>query len=466
MTSNERLFAVSPIDGRYQKYLSNLSEHASEHALIRYRTQVEIEWFLCLSHAQEFEYLPLLEAETSERCRSIYRSFTAADSARVKQIESQTNHDVKAIEYFIKEQFSQLNLEHHSELLHFGCTSEDINNLAYGLMLKDIRKIHLLPLMNSLATQLATLAKTWLKVPMLSRTHGQPASPSTVGKELANYVTRLDGWIADLSRVRIEGKMNGAVGNFNAHMAACPNVAWRQISNDFVANLGLTPNAMTTQIEPHDSVSRYLNSIAGFNQVMLDLDRDFWSYISIGYFGQKQVPTEVGSSTMPHKVNPIDFENSEGNIGIANALARHLADKLVVSRWQRDLSDSTALRNIGVVVAHTLIAIGSTVRGLNKLKLHPAKLESDLNESWEILGEAVQTTMRIYGLPNPYESVKNFTRGKHFDKHLYLELLVHLDLPKPVHDLLIDLTPSKYLGLAFELARDTLVERKKQHQDG
>ena len=456
MTNFERLHNVSPIDGRYRTYLVGLENHASEHALIRYRTQVEIEWFLLLAETPEFSALSPLENDTSASCRKIYQEFTSEDSLRIAAIEAETNHDVKAVEYFIKERFTSLGIEEHAEMLHFGCTSEDINNLAYGLMMNDIRSAYLLPSMHSLLELLRELGNKWIDVPMLSRTHGQAASPTTVGKEIANFVTRLAMWRNEFASVEITGKMNGAVGNFNAHVISCPEVPWQRLSHDFVSRLGLVPNLMTTQIEPHDSIAQYLNAVTGFNQVLLDLDRDCWSYISIGYFKQRQSTGEIGSSTMPHKVNPIDFENSEGNIGIAQALARHLSEKLQVSRWQRDLSDSTVLRNIGVAVAHTLIAIASAKRGLKKIELDFSRLETDLNESWEILGEAIQTVMRLHGLPNPYERVKELTRGQHFDQSLYLKLLDQLDLPNSVRNQLRELTPSKYVGLASVLAAEAL----------
>lgn len=456
MTSRSDLHNVSPVDGRYRRHVEGLDQYASEHALIRYRVQIEVEWFLFLAEAKDFTHLSPFSETTQSQIRKIYEEFDTGDSSRVSTIEVETNHDVKAVEYFLKDRLQEIGLGNHAELLHFGCTSEDINNLAYGLMLKDLRSFQLLPNMNSLIDAVSELAQAWKDIPMLSHTHGQAASPTTAGKEMANFVVRLIQWKDELQDVKILGKMNGAVGNFNAHVIACPDCPWDDMSQNFVSNLGLNPNTMTTQIEPHDSIARYLNAIAGFNQTLLDLDRDCWSYISIGYFKQKQAAGEVGSSTMPHKVNPIDFENSEGNIGVANALARHLADKLQVSRWQRDLSDSTALRNVGTTVAHTLIAISSAKRGLGKLEINHERLDADLNHAWEVLGEAVQTVMRLQGMPNPYERVKELTRGKHFDQAMYLNLLEELSLPDEIKEQLRELTPAKYVGLAAQLATNAL----------
>lgn len=456
MTDRRNLHNVSPIDGRYSRHLKGLDQYASEHALIRYRVQIEIEWLLFLADTKEFTRLSPFNDTTRSEIRKIYQEFDADDSSRVSSIEVETNHDLKAVEYFLKDRLREIGIGNLAELLHFGCTSEDINNLAYGLMLQDLRAFQILPKMQSLIDSIQGMAKAWVDVPMLSHTHGQPASPTTAGKEMANFVVRLIQWRNELEDVKILGKMNGAVGNFNAHVIACPECPWDDMSRNFVLSLGLNHNPMTTQIEPHDSIARYFNAIAGFNQSLLDLDRDCWSYISIGYFKQKQVAGEVGSSTMPHKVNPIDFENSEGNIGVANALARHLADKLQVSRWQRDLSDSTALRNVGTTVAHTLIAISSANRGLGKLELNHERLEADLDDAWEILGEAVQTVMRAQGMANPYERVKELTRGQHFDQAMYLQLLEELDLPDEINVQLRDLTPAKYVGLAAKLANNAL----------
>ena len=448
----KELFAISPVDGRYRRHVVELAPICSEFGLIQRRVAVEIEWLKFLAVDLRLVGGVNLASAQIDALQAIQAEFSEMDAERVRAIELQTNHDVKAVEYFVKEQLERANLQTLKEYVHFACTSEDINNLAYAMMFRDVRNEVLLPSMVNVAREVLALAAEHLATPMLSRTHGQTASPTTVGKELVNVAARLTHWTERFSAVSIHAKINGAVGNFNAHIAAAPEIDWQTASATFVSTLGFTPNPYTTQIEPHDWIAEYLNALMGFNQVILDFDRDIWGYISLGYFKQKQVEGEIGSSTMPHKVNPIDFENSEGNVGIGNALAKHLADKLLISRWQRDLTDSTVLRNVGTVFGHTLIAITSTIRGLKKLEVNHELLANDLSEAWEVLSEAVQTVMRRHGHPNPYETVKKITRGRQLSEPLYLEMLDGLPLDEELRAQLKAMHPSTYIGLATQLA--------------
>ncbi len=449
-----RLTAISPVDGRYGEKLDDLRGIFSEFGLIRQRLRVEVEWLRWLASENELAEVPTLSSEAQSQLDEVLTNFSEADAERVREIERTTNHDVKAVEYFIKERIeSQPELLAISEFVHFACTSEDINNLAYGLMLAESRESCLLPMMDEVIAEIRSLAEETAAQPMLSRTHGQPASPTTLGKELANVVARLARQRQQLQDVPILGKMNGAVGNYNAHIAAYPELDWPGISRRFVESLGLEENPYTTQIEPHDYMAEFFHAISRFNTILLDFDRDLWSYISIDYFRQRTVEGEVGSSTMPHKVNPIDFENSEGNLGIANALLIHLAGKLPISRWQRDLSDSTALRNLGVAIAHSLIAYRSTLRGLSRLELAPQVLADDLEANWAVLAEAIQTLMRRHGVEKPYEKLKALTRGNRVDATTLADFVESLDLPEDVKRELASLSPAKYLGNAAEQAR-------------
>lgn len=450
--ATRELLAVSPLDGRYRRHIVELATVCSEFGLIQRRVAVEIEWLKFLVVDLRLVGDANLDPDQISALQDIQNEFGTADAERIRAIERHTNHDVKAVEYFVKEKLENLDLHALKEYVHFACTSEDINNLAYAMMLRDARRDVLLPLMTDVMREILSLASTHLETAMLSRTHGQTASPTTLGKELVNVVARLTHWAERFNEVVIQAKINGAVGNFNAHVAAAPEIDWPTASATFVGTLGFTSNPYTTQIEPHDWIAEFLNALAGFNQVILDFDRDIWGYIALGYFKQKQVEGEVGSSTMPHKVNPIDFENSEGNVGIGNALARHLADKLLVSRWQRDLTDSTALRNVGSVFGHTVIALRSTSRGLKKLEVNRALLAEDLEEAWEVLSEAVQTVLRRHGLPDPYETVKEITRGKQLTETLYAEMLDQLPLEEDLRSQLRAMHPSTYIGLAKELA--------------
>ena len=453
MTINP-LFAISPLDGRYRSKLADVADIASEYGLLRLRVRVELRWFAHLAGTAEVSELPALSRAAREHLEALESGFDATDAARIKAIEATTNHDVKAVEYFLKDRLDECpELTPHREYLHFCATSEDINNLAYALMLRALREEVLLPCQDELMDALATLAQTHADQPMLARTHGQPASPTTMGKELANVVHRLQRQRDALAAIEILGKFNGAVGNFNAHLAAYPGVDWQAVSGAFVESLGLSCNPMTTQIEPHDYMAEYFHALSRFNQIVLDFDRDIWGYISIDYFKQRKVEGETGSSTMPHKINPIDFENSEGNLGLANALLAHLAEKLPVSRWQRDLSDSTVQRNIGVVAGHCVVAYKATLKGMSKLELNAVRMDADLNDSWEVLTEAVQTVMRRHGLAEPYEQLKALTRGRRMDAKLFTEVLEQLELPADARAALATLTPRDYVGLAPVLAR-------------
>ena len=448
------LTALSPLDGRYHGKVSALRPYFSEYALIRYRVQIEIEWFKALSQEPEISEVSAFSAKVVEYLDDLVTNFSEADAEAVKAIEGHTNHDVKAIEYWLKQRLMQ-NAEIIAplEFIHFACTSEDINNLSHGLMLLHSRDRVMLPALENIITRLCDMAHQLATTPMLARTHGQPATPTTLGKELANFIHRLKRASKRLSGIVMLGKINGAVGNYNAHLAAYPDLDWERLSRDFVERLGLEFNPYTTQIEPHDAIAELLDAYSRVNTVLLDLDRDLWGYISLGYFKQSTRIGEIGSSTMPHKVNPIDFENSEGNLGIANALLRHLSEKLPVSRWQRDLTDSTVLRNLGVALGHTLLAYDSCSKGLNKLEVSPERLVQDLENAWEVLAEPIQTVMRRYGVPNPYEQLKELTRGKGgITKQMLHQFIGGLALPEVEKARLLKMTPQSYTGKASELA--------------
>ncbi len=448
------LTALSPVDGRYARQTEPLRPYFSEFALIKYRVRVELAWFKALSAHPGITEVPSLSQAAHNHLDEIGAEFSLEQAERVKTIERTTNHDVKAVEYFLKEQVADFaELREHSEFFHFACTSEDINNLAYGLMLKEARASVLLPVMDEIIEELRHKAHAWARVPLLSRTHGQPASPSTIGKELANVVARLTRQKNCVESVELLGKINGAVGNFNAHFAAYPELDWPAFSENFVRSLGLTPNPYTIQIEPHDYIAELFDAVARFNTILIDLARDTWGSIALGHFKQKVIAGEIGSSTMPHKVNPIDFENAEGNLGIANALLTHLAQKLPISRWQRDLTDSTVLRTLGVGLAHSLIAYRSLLKGLAKLEIDEARLRAELDQNWVILGEAIQTVMRRYGMENPYEQLKGLTRGQTVDAHVIRAFIEQLDgIPDDAKARLIAMTPADYTGNAVEMA--------------
>ena len=449
------LTAVSPLDGRYSRKTAALRPIFSEFGLIRFRVMVEIRWLQALADDPEISEVPPLSVDAREVLNGILQTFSEADAARVKEIERTTNHDVKAVEYFLKERVAHHDeLAARSEFIHFACTSEDINNLAYALMIREGRERVLLPALQGVMGKLTAMAHQLAEVPMLSRTHGQPASPTTVGKELANVVYRLRRQFEQLAAQPILGKINGAVGNYNAHLAAYPNVNWPAFAQQFVTGLGLEWNPYTTQIEPHDWIAELFDAMARTNTLLIDLARDVWGYISLGYFRQKVVAGEVGSSTMPHKVNPIDFENAEGNLGLANALLGHMARKLPVSRWQRDLTDSTVLRNVGVGFGYTAIALDALQRGLDKLEVDEARLREDLDANWEVLAEPIQTVMRRYGIDNPYEKLKALTRGARVDEATLRSFVAALDIPEEARLQLLALTPWTYLGNAVEQARD------------
>lgn len=446
------LTAISPVDGRYGNKVLDLRPIFSEFGLIRYRVLIEVRWLQALANDDHLKEVGPFSKDTLAFLDSIISDFSESDAERVKSIESTTNHDVKAVEYFLKEK-SQGNaeLEAATEFWHFACTSEDINNLSHALMLHDARNQVIAPLIRQLLDSVKQIALDLKSVPMLSRTHGQPASPSTMGKEFANVYVRLKRQLDQIESVSILGKINGAVGNYNAHLSAYPNFDWHQFSESFVTGLGLTWNPYTTQIEPHDYVAELFDAVARFNTILLDFDRDIWGYIALGHFKQKTIAGEIGSSTMPHKVNPIDFENSEGNLGIANALMQHLASKLPVSRWQRDLTDSTVLRNLGVGFAHSVIAYLSTLKGLGKLEVNEASLAAELDANWEVLAEPIQTVMRKHGIEKPYEKLKELTRGKRISAPDVAEFIDNLELPDDVKQHLKSMTPANYIGHAVEL---------------
>ena len=450
------LFALSPLDGRYASKTAPLRPYLSESALIRYRTLVEIQWLRHLAAEPAIDGLAPLGDDVDASLEQLLENFDRNDAQRVKLIEAEINHDVKAVEYFLREKLEEIpgDATGLSAYVHFACTSEDINNLAYGLMLRDAREAVLLPRFGALIDSLRTMAHRFADVPMLSRTHGQPASPTTMGKEMANFVHRLSYQAAEFSAARICGKFNGAVGNYNAHLAAYPEAPWPRISAQFVESLELENNAYTTQIEPHDWIAGYCHALLRINTVMLDLCRDIWGYVSLGYFRSRAVPGEVGSSTMPHKVNPIEFENAEGNLGVANALLGYLAERLPQSRWQRDLSDSTTLRNLAVPLGHSLLAIESCQRGLDKLEVDATGLRDDLLGSPEVIAEAVQTVMRRYGIDDAYEQLKALTRGQSVTADQLGAFIAGLDIPDEARARLAELTPADYVGLAAKLARD------------
>ncbi|MCE9663623.1 adenylosuccinate lyase [Halomonas sp. M5N1S17] len=447
------LTALSPVDGRYGSKAEALREHFSEFGLIRARVIVEVRWLQRLAEQPGITEVPPLSAEATAFLDALLRDFSLEDAERIKTIERTTNHDVKAVEYFLKEKIEgQPELHAVTEFVHFACTSEDINNLSYGVMLTDGLK-SLLPVMHQVADEVARLAHEQAAQPMLSRTHGQTASPTTLGKEMANVAYRLRRQLKQIESVEILGKINGAVGNYNAHLATYPEVDWEANARTFVEGLGLTFNPYTTQIEPHDYIAELFDAVCRFNTILIDFDRDVWGYISLGYFKQRTVEGEIGSSTMPHKVNPIDFENSEGNLGLANAVLGHLAQKLPISRWQRDLTDSTVLRNLGVGLAYGLIAYQAALKGISKLEANPARLAEDLDASWEVLAEPIQTVMRRYGIEKPYEKLKELTRGKRIDQAGFAAFIDTLDLPTEVKSELKALTPATYIGNAEAQAR-------------
>ena len=452
--SDNSLLAISPLDGRYKSKCEDLAPYFSEFALMRYRVLVEVKWLQKLSEHDQIDDLQVISDRGLEYLDDLIENFSIADAQRIKEIEATTNHDVKAVEYFIKEKFEDnAELSDQLEFVHFACTSEDINNLAYALMLRDGRDKVVLDQMREIESRLAELAKDFADQPMLCRTHGQSASPSTVGKEFANVVHRLRRQIAQIESNEILGKINGAVGNYNAHLSAYPDIDWQANAKDFVEGLGLSWNPYTTQIEPHDYVAELFAAVCRFNTVLIDFDRDIWAYISLGYFKQRTVAGEIGSSTMPHKVNPIDFENSEGNLGLANAIMTHLSEKLPISRWQRDLTDSTVLRNIGTGLAHSLIAYRATMKGISKLELNAKAIDDDIDSCWEILAEPIQTVMRRYRIEKPYEKLKELTRGKQIDQRSVQDFVQTLTIPETAKQELLQLTPRTYLGNAVEQAR-------------
>ncbi len=449
------LTAISPLDGRYQQKVSSLSEHFSEFGLIKYRVLVEIAWLKSLAVAKGLAEIPNISDAGLSKLDKLANGFSLSDAEEIKRIESTTNHDVKAVEYWIRDQIKDdQDLSKLSPFIHFACTSEDINNLAHLLSLQNFRKNILIPKCEGIINALTDLTLLLSDVPMLSRTHGQPASPTTVGKELANFVYRIKRQLISIEKVDLQGKINGAVGNFNAHISAFPNYDWQSHSNQVVQSLGLSTIPYTTQIEPHDGIAELFDSIARFNTVLIDLDRDIWGYISVGYFKQKVKAGEVGSSTMPHKVNPIDFENSEGNLGLSNAMLKHLGSKLPVSRWQRDLTDSTVLRNIGVGVGYAILAYDSCLKGLSKLEPNVDQLNLDLDKNWDVLAEPVQTVMKKHGIENAYEQLKDLTRGKGGITQDGLHTFIsNLKIPDDDKTRLLKMTPQSYIGLAASLAK-------------
>ena len=444
------LTALSPIDGRYGDKTTELRTIFSEYGLLKYRVQVEVRWLQKLANQADILEVPTLSEQANKHLNEIVDNFNEQDAIRIKTIEKTTNHDVKAVEYFLKEKVNtNQELQAINEFIHFACTSEDINNLSYALMLKTARDTVLIPYWNKLIATITTQAKTYRDLPLLSRTHGQPATPSTIGKEFANVVYRLKRQLKQLESIEILGKINGATGNYNAHMVAYPQINWHKFSEEFVTSLGLQWNPYTTQIEPHDYIAEYFDCIARFNTIMIDFDRDVWGYIALNHFKQKTVAGEIGSSTMPHKVNPIDFENSEGNLGLANAIMSHLGSKLPISRWQRDLTDSTVLRNLGVGIGYAIIAYQSTLKGLNKLEVNQEHLLDELNRNWEVLAEPIQTVMRRYGIEKPYEKLKELTRGKRVDAQGMQQFIDSLALPEHEKTRLKQLTPANYIGFAI-----------------
>ncbi|WNC70285.1 adenylosuccinate lyase [Thalassotalea nanhaiensis] len=447
--------AISPVDGRYGSKVKALRPIFSEFGLIKYRVTVEVRWLQKLAATAEIAEVPAFSNEANAVLDAIVTDFSEADAARVKTIEATTNHDVKAVEYLLKEKVAAYpELDAVSEFIHFACTSEDINNLSHALMLSDCRQEVLLPVMDEILSEIKNLALEYQSMPMMCRTHGQPASPSTMGKEMANVYVRLKRQRDQIANVEMLGKINGAVGNYNAHISAYPEVNWHEFSETFVTSLGVTWNAFTTQIEPHDYIAELFDAVARFNTILIDFDRDVWGYIALGHFKQKTIAGEIGSSTMPHKVNPIDFENSEGNLGIANAILNHLAQKLPVSRWQRDLTDSTVLRNLGVGFAHSLISYQSTLKGMSKLEVNEQALLDELDKNWEVLAEPIQTVMRRYGIEKPYEKLKELTRGKRVDADSMRAFIDTLAMPESAKDELKAMTPASYIGRAIEFVNE------------
>ncbi|PSV48498.1 adenylosuccinate lyase [Photobacterium indicum] len=446
------LTAVSPVDGRYGSKTSVLRSIFSEFGLLKYRTIVEIRWLQKLAATDAIVEVPAFSDEANQFLDRVAAEFSEEDALRIKAIERTTNHDVKAVEYFLKEKVAELpELHAVNEFIHFACTSEDINNLSHALMLTEAREKVMLPEVRNVIDSIKTLANEYREIPLLSRTHGQPASPSTMGKEMANVAYRMERQFKQIESVEILGKINGAVGNYNAHVIAYPEVDWHQYSEEFVTSLGITWNPYTTQIEPHDYIAELFDGFARFNTILLDFDRDVWGYIALGHFKQRTIAGEIGSSTMPHKVNPIDFENSEGNLGLANAIFSHLAQKLPVSRWQRDLTDSTVLRNLGVGCGYAIIAYTSTLKGISKLEVNQAALEAELDKNWEVLAEPVQTVMRRYAIEKPYEKLKELTRGKRVDGEGMRNFIDSLELPEHEKTRLKEMTPANYIGDAVKL---------------
>ena len=453
------LTALSPVDGRYGSKTSELREYFSEFGLIKQRVVVEVRWLQALAKLEDVAEVPPFSDEANALLNGIVDNFSEADAQRVKDIEATTNHDVKAVEYFLKEKVAD-NAELHAinEFIHFACTSEDINNLSHALMLKGGRDEVLLPYCDKLISELTRLAKEYKTIPMMARTHGQPASPTTMGKEMANVAVRLRRQRDQIAEIALLGKINGAVGNYNAHLSAYPETNWHGFAESFVESLGITWNSFTTQIEPHDYIAELYDAIARFNTIVIDFDRDIWAYIALGHFKQRTIAGEIGSSTMPHKVNPIDFENSEGNLGIANAILGHLSSKLPVSRWQRDLTDSTVLRNLGVGLAYAVIAYQATLKGISKLQVNEQSLADELDNNWELLAEPIQTVMRRYGIEKPYEKLKELTRGKKVNATVMAEFIDTLALPDAVKTELKQLSPANYIGDAIRLVDQLLDE--------
>ena len=450
----DNLTSISPIDGRYSDKTSPLKPIFSEFGLIKYRLLVEVRWLEAMSNNPNISEVPIFSPKSNAALLAIADNFSLDDAKSIKEIERTTNHDVKAVEYFLKEKVSLIpELQKVSEFIHFACTSEDINNLSHALMLENGRLV-LLKEMRSTLGLITKLAKDNAEVVMLSRTHGQTASPTTLGKEMANFSYRLSRQIDQLSEVKIMGKFNGAVGNFNAHLSSYPDIDWQSVSKDFIENLGINYAPYSSQIESHDYIAEYFHALNRFNTILIDFCRDIWGYISLGYFTQKTIEGEIGSSTMPHKVNPIDFENAEGNLGLAIAIGDHFATKLPISRWQRDLTDSTVLRNLGVSCAHSLISYASICKGIGKLEINESKLTEDLNKAWEVLAEPIQTVMRRYGVENPYEKLKALTRGKQIDSKIIEDFINTLEIPAEAKAELLKLTPMNYIGDAIKLARD------------
>lgn len=451
------LTALSPLDGRYQDKVTPLRAIFSEFGLMKFRVAVEVRWLQKLASTADITEVPPFSTQANAFLDRIVANFNETDAARIKEIERTTNHDVKAVEYFLKEKIqNEAELVNVSEFIHFACTSEDINNLSHALMLSTARDEVILPEWQKLIDEITRLAEEYKTIPLLSRTHGQPASPSTVGKEMANVVYRLKRQFKQLQNAEILGKINGAVGNYNAHLSAYPNIDWHKFSEEFVTSLGIQWNPYTTQIEPHDYIAEFFDAVVRFNTIIIDFDRDLWGYIALNHFKQRTIAGEIGSSTMPHKVNPIDFENSEGNLGLANAVMTHLGQKLPISRWQRDLTDSTVLRNLGVGLGYCLIAYASTRKGISKLEVNQPHLLEELNQNWEVLAEPIQTVMRRYGIEKPYEKLKELTRGKRVTEQAMREFIDKLDIPQEEKLRLQKLTPATYIGAAVELVEKLL----------